>query len=71
MLQIMDTHRDKIIMSSVANYKLYPQQRFFTGAHYNGAVYEALQEEDYEKTRQLLNEWRHKTRERVMMSGSY
>ncbi|KKI91115.1 hypothetical protein WQ54_16660 [Bacillus sp. SA1-12] len=71
MLQIMDTHRDKIIMSSVANYKLYPQQRLFTGAHYNGAIYEALLEENYENTRQLLNEWRQKTRERIMISGSF
>lgn len=70
MLQIMDTHHDKIIMCSVSNYKLYPQQRLFTGAHYNGAVYEALVEEDYEKTRQLIYEWRQKTRERVMSIGS-
>lgn len=71
MLQIMDAHRDKILMSSVANYKLYPQLRFFTGAHYNGAIYEELLEENYGKVRQLLNEWRQKTRERVMMSGSF
>ncbi|WP_176699675.1 GntR family transcriptional regulator [Neobacillus massiliamazoniensis] len=70
MLQIMDSHRDKIVMSAVASYKLYPQQRFFSGAHYNGAIYEALLEENYEKARQLLIEFRQKTRERVMVSGS-
>jgi DNA-binding GntR family transcriptional regulator len=71
MLQIMDAHRDKIVMNSVANYKLYPQQRYFSGAHYNGAIYEALLIENYQKARQLLNEWRQKTRERVVMSGSF
>jgi DNA-binding GntR family transcriptional regulator len=71
MLQIMDAHRDKIVMNSVASYKLYPQQRYFSGAHYNGAIYEALLVDNYQKARQLLNEWRQKTRERVMMSGSF
>jgi DNA-binding GntR family transcriptional regulator len=71
MLQIMDAHRDKILMSSVASYKLYPNQRLFSGAHYNGAIYKALVKENYEEARQLLNEFRQKTRERIMMSGSF
>lgn len=71
MLQIMDDHRDKILMSSVANYKLYPQQRIFSGAHYNGEIYKALVKENYDEVRQLLNEFRQKTRERIMLSGSF
>lgn len=71
MLQVMDAHQDKIVMSSVANYKLYPKQRRFSGAHYNSEIYEALVTENYEKVRQLLNEFRQKTRERVIMSGSF
>ncbi|MFC0274704.1 FCD domain-containing protein [Metabacillus herbersteinensis] len=71
MLQIMDDHRDKIVMSAVANYKLYPQQRYFSGAHYNRAIYEALLEENFEQARQRIYEFRQKTRERVMMSGSF
>jgi len=49
MLQIMDAHLDKILMSSVANYKLHPQQRMFSGAHYNAAIYEALAQKNYKQ----------------------
>lgn len=71
MLQIMDAHRDKIVMSSVANYKLYPQQRYFLGARNNREIYEALIEENYGKARQILNTYRQKIRERVIMSGLF
>jgi len=70
MLEIMDDHRDKMLMSAVANYKLFPQQRY-TGAHYNKAIYDTLIEGNYKRARQLLNEWRQKLRERVMMTGSF
>ncbi|MDY8166495.1 GntR family transcriptional regulator [Bacillus thuringiensis] len=70
MMHIMDAHQDKIIMNSVANYKLFPQQRYFSGAHYNWAIYQALSEENYEEVRKLIYEWRQKTRERVVMMGS-
>jgi DNA-binding GntR family transcriptional regulator len=71
MLQIMDAHRDKILMSSVANYKLYPNQRLFSSAHYNGAIYKALVKENYEEARHLLNEFSQKTRERIVLSGCF
>ncbi|MGM7723503.1 GntR family transcriptional regulator [Metabacillus sp. Hm71] len=71
MLQIMDDHRDKIVMSAVANYKLYPQQRYFSGAKYNGAIYEAILNENYDQARQKIYEFRQKTRERVVMNGSF
>jgi len=69
LLQITDTHHDKIYMYSVARYKLFPQQRVFSGLTFNTAMHQALTDRDFDHARQLTKDHYRELRERLIMRG--
>lgn len=63
----VDSYRDKLIMKSMAHWKLTPLQKHYSANQINESVYHALQSGELEKARQELIKGFDRFRERVML----
>jgi len=64
MLQIIDGFFDKILRFSIVNFKRTPHKPHYSANSMNKEIYEAVSIEDYQKVRQLINQFHENILER-------
>lgn len=67
MLQIMDSLRDKMIMKSIAHWKLTPHQKHYSANRINESAYQAILSGNLEEAKRVFIEAFHHFKGRVML----
>lgn len=69
MLEIFDTYRTKTMRMAIVNWKLYPDELHYAANDLNHAIFNVIQNKEYNQVKQIYEKYQVLSRERLMRAG--